>query len=173
MSNRSIRIPPKPHTSVYQRIPVNTNVYQCIHIDITYQTVDTVSPPVTRFTIVHVFFYEPTLWDIMCLIICSYQRFKTSIIYPSSLAHYFWLVIISIAILYNMTMIIARLVFDQLRMDYWKIWLITDYICDSIYILDILVRFKTGTQRESSHVLITCIIIISFSLTLGKQGVQK
>lgn len=76
--------------------------------------------------------------------IFSLQKLKQSVIFPSSGAHYIWLVVISLAILYNMIMIIARMVFGQLQSDYWQIWIATDYVCDTVYILDIAVRFKTG-----------------------------
>jgi len=67
--------------------------------------------------------------------------------------YYIWLIVISIAILYNIIFVIARAVFifviaravfDQLALDYSATWYTLDYLCDTIYLLDMLVRLNTG-----------------------------
>ena len=67
------------------------------------------------------------------------------VIDPSSDTYYRWLFVISIAVLYNVLMIIARSVFWKLHDgNLLAIWLFFDYICDFIYLLDMAVQFRTG-----------------------------
>ena len=63
---------------------------------------------------------------------------------PSSSFYYKWLFVISVAVLYNWTMIVARSVFWKLQSEYLVLWLVLDYVCDLIYILDMVVQFRTG-----------------------------
>ena len=63
---------------------------------------------------------------------------------PSSNTYYRWLGVISFAVLYNLTMIIARSVFWKLQEDYLYVWLAFDYLSDLIYIMDTFVQFRTG-----------------------------
>ena len=56
--------------------------------------------------------------------------------------------IISLAVVYNMVVIIARAVFWKLHDQYIYWWLVTDYVADLIYLADIAVRMRTGTNRS-------------------------
>lgn len=78
-------------------------------------------------------------------ICCSWtQWLKQGVIDPNSKGHYAWLFIISLAILYNITMVIARSVFTQLQTDFLAVWFVLDYACDVMYVIDTIIRFKTG-----------------------------
>ena len=59
---------------------------------------------------------------------------------------YYWLIIISLATLYNSFVIIARETFSKLQDENWKlaIWFITDYTSDIIYIVDMIIQCRTG-----------------------------
>jgi hypothetical protein len=48
--------------------------------------------------------------------------------------------------MYNYIFIIGRSAFDLLQDANFTAWLILDYLCDFIYLLDIGVRFRTGMQ---------------------------
>ena len=65
---------------------------------------------------------------------------------PMNIALYSWLIVVSIAVLYNLFVIIARQTFHQLQDASWKlgVWLILDYITDIIYVIDIVIQFRTG-----------------------------
>ncbi|KAK2193106.1 hypothetical protein NP493_17g07026 [Ridgeia piscesae] len=68
---------------------------------------------------------------------------------PSSDIYYRWLFVISIAVLYNVLMIIARSVFWKLHEGgLLVIWLCFDYLCDFIYLLDMVVQFRTETEVD-------------------------
>lgn len=41
----------------------------------------------------------------------------------------------------------CRACFDELQVRNMLVWLVLDYICDGVYILDIAVRLHTGTER--------------------------
>ncbi|CAI9623090.1 unnamed protein product [Staurois parvus] len=49
---------------------------------------------------------------------------------------------------YNLVIIICRSCFTELQYDYLSIWLSLDYLCDILYILDIVANFHTGFLKE-------------------------
>ncbi|CAN9514675.1 unnamed protein product [Ophioblennius macclurei] len=63
---------------------------------------------------------------------------------PSDDAYYYWLMVIGAAVFYNWTLLVVRACFDELQMKVMLAWLVLDYVCDGIYILDIAVRLHTG-----------------------------
>lgn len=60
-----------------------------------------------------------------------------------------WLTIITLAVLYNSFVIIARQTFQQMQDTKWEIaiWLTLDYIADAIYIIDMIIQARTGIVR--------------------------
>ncbi len=62
---------------------------------------------------------------------------------PWERPYYVCLLISSIAVLYNIFMIIGRFAFDFLD-DYVLAWLICDYLADIIYIFDIAYQSRKG-----------------------------
>lgn len=72
---------------------------------------------------------------------------KTSAFYvidPGKAFYYRWLIIISLAVLYNYIFIIGRTSFDLLQSENPTLWYFLDYLCDFIYLIDIAIRFRTG-----------------------------
>uniref|UniRef100_A0A8C3PU12 Cyclic nucleotide gated channel subunit alpha 1 n=1 Tax=Calidris pygmaea TaxID=425635 RepID=A0A8C3PU12_9CHAR len=70
------------------------------------------------------------------------------IIDPAGNMYYNWLFCITMPVMYNWTMIIARACFDELQHDYLAIWFIIDYVSDAIYIADMFVRIRTGYLEQ-------------------------
>ncbi|CAH2104001.1 unnamed protein product [Euphydryas editha] len=66
---------------------------------------------------------------------------------PTSPAHYRWLAIVSLAILYNMVFVIGRAVFWNLD-DLTYFWFFLDYLCDAIYIVDTVVHIHEGYLEQ-------------------------
>lgn len=48
-------------------------------------------------------------------------------------------------------MYFCRACFDELQMRNVMVWLVLDYVCDGVYILDIAVRLHTGTEKTNFH----------------------
>ena len=65
---------------------------------------------------------------------------------PSGSLHYCWLIIVTISVLYNWIFIIARTAFLDLQINTLSLWLTLDYLSDIIYIVDMVIQFKTGKQ---------------------------
>lgn len=58
---------------------------------------------------------------------------------------YYWVAIVSVAFVYNLVVPIARAVFVDLATgNLWLFWLVLDLFFDSIYLLDMLIRSRTG-----------------------------
>lgn len=70
---------------------------------------------------------------------------------PSQTFYYYWLSIVSIAVLYNVIMLIARSAFLLLQERFLIIWLIFDYGCDLIYIIDTFIQTRTGSFEFVSN----------------------
>ncbi|XP_029457775.1 cyclic nucleotide-gated cation channel alpha-4 [Rhinatrema bivittatum] len=49
-----------------------------------------------------------------------------------------------VPVLYNWIILICRSCFSELQERYLTVWLTLDYICDAFYLLDMVVRFRTG-----------------------------
>ncbi|KAK4877622.1 hypothetical protein RN001_010128 [Aquatica leii] len=72
---------------------------------------------------------------------CGYRV----VVDPSRPWHYKWLMVVSLAVLYNVIFVPGRAVFWELNNSVpAPVWWSLDYLCDAIYIIDILVRAHEG-----------------------------
>uniref|UniRef100_A0A0N5C703 Cyclic nucleotide-binding domain-containing protein n=1 Tax=Strongyloides papillosus TaxID=174720 RepID=A0A0N5C703_STREA len=63
--------------------------------------------------------------------------------------YYYWTGVVSIAFIYNLIVIIARVVFADLNGGLmWIVWLSSDLISDIIYVIDIFVKSRTGFLEQ-------------------------
>lgn len=51
---------------------------------------------------------------------------------------------------------VSRACFDELQMKNVLVWLVLDYICDGVYILDIAVRLHTGNEIMNKNINLNC-----------------
>ncbi|XP_059918087.1 cyclic nucleotide-gated cation channel-like [Gadus macrocephalus] len=72
------------------------------------------------------------------------RRCKVFVLSPSDDAYYHWLIVIGAAVLYNWSLLVARACFNELQTNNVLVWPVLDYLCDSLYILDTVVRLRTG-----------------------------
>ncbi|XP_050710684.1 cyclic nucleotide-gated cation channel alpha-3-like isoform X2 [Eriocheir sinensis] len=63
-------------------------------------------------------------------------------------AHYKWLFVMTAALLYNWVMIIGRAVFWELHNLSPLLWLSLDYICDGVYLVDMIIRAHEGYLEQ-------------------------
>uniref|UniRef100_A0A452EI76 Cyclic nucleotide-gated channel alpha-1 n=1 Tax=Capra hircus TaxID=9925 RepID=A0A452EI76_CAPHI len=76
------------------------------------------------------------------------EKKEVVVIDPSGNTYYNWLFCITLPVMYNWTMIIARACFDELQSDYLEYWLVFDYLSDIVYLLDMFVRTRTGYLEQ-------------------------
>ncbi|NXY64811.1 CNG3 protein, partial [Callaeas wilsoni] len=76
------------------------------------------------------------------------EKKDTFTIDPAGNIYYNWLFCITMPVMYNWTMIIARACFDELQQDYIVAWFIIDYVSDAIYVADMFVRTRTGYLEQ-------------------------
>ncbi|XP_077163876.1 cyclic nucleotide-gated channel alpha-2 isoform X2 [Paroedura picta] len=67
---------------------------------------------------------------------------------PSGDWYYRWLMVIALPVLYNWCMLVARACFNELHTEYLILWLVLDYVSDGIYIMDIIIRLRTGFLEQ-------------------------
>ncbi|XP_029707336.1 cyclic nucleotide gated channel subunit alpha 1a [Takifugu rubripes] len=70
------------------------------------------------------------------------------IINPAGNLYYNWLFIITLPVMYNWTMIIARACFEELQHNFIVYWFFLDYISDLVYVADMFVRTRTGYLEQ-------------------------
>ncbi|GAB1608115.1 cyclic nucleotide-gated cation channel alpha-3-like [Argonauta hians] len=63
---------------------------------------------------------------------------------PSGNFYYRWLAVTSVAVIYNILLIVARSAFAELQRKYVALWITLDYLSDLVYLIDMGVRLKTG-----------------------------
>ncbi|KAM6220885.1 cyclic nucleotide-gated channel alpha-1 [Rhynchocyon petersi] len=76
------------------------------------------------------------------------EKKEVVIIDPAGSTYYNWLFCIALPVMYNWTLLIARACFDELQSDYLAYWIIFDYVSDTIYLLDMFVRTRTGYLEQ-------------------------
>ncbi|XP_016321311.1 cyclic nucleotide-gated cation channel-like [Sinocyclocheilus anshuiensis] len=76
------------------------------------------------------------------------KQWETFIVSPSDDIYYYWLFFIAAAVLYNWVLLVARACFDQLQTENPVVWLVFDYLCDFVYILDSCMRLRTGYLEQ-------------------------
>ncbi|KAG5260622.1 hypothetical protein AALO_G00294560 [Alosa alosa] len=62
--------------------------------------------------------------------------------------YYNWLFVITVPVMYNWTIIIARACFEEMQHDYLTSWLILDYVADMVYLADMAFRTRTGYLEQ-------------------------
>ncbi|XP_063740274.1 cyclic nucleotide gated channel subunit alpha 1a isoform X2 [Eleginops maclovinus] len=70
------------------------------------------------------------------------------ILNPAGNLYYNWLLVITLPVMYNWTMIIVRASFEELQRDYIIYWVILDYTSDLIYLADMFLRTRTGYLEQ-------------------------
>ncbi|XP_008296948.1 cyclic nucleotide gated channel subunit alpha 1a [Stegastes partitus] len=70
------------------------------------------------------------------------------VINPASNLYYNWLFVITVPVMYNWTMIIARACFEELQHNYLLYWVILDYTSDVVYLADMFFRTRTGYLEQ-------------------------
>ncbi|KAM4603362.1 cyclic nucleotide gated channel subunit alpha 1a [Polymixia lowei] len=70
------------------------------------------------------------------------------IINPAGNLYYDWLFFISIPVMYNWVVIIARASFEELQHNFIGYWVIFDFLADLIYLADIAFKTRTGYLEQ-------------------------
>ncbi|KAM3622724.1 uncharacterized protein V6R79_002423 [Siganus canaliculatus] len=70
------------------------------------------------------------------------------VINPAGGLYYNWLFIITLPVMYNWTMIIARASFEEFQHNNILYWVFFDYISDMMYLADMFVRTRTGYLEQ-------------------------
>ncbi|XP_054748043.2 cyclic nucleotide-gated cation channel alpha-3-like [Lytechinus pictus] len=78
---------------------------------------------------------------------------KKTIVVPDGDFLLYWLTVVSIAVVYNLWVLIAREAWPELQDKSPVGWFIADYFCDFIYILDIVVQARTAYLEHGLHVV--------------------
>ncbi|XP_071088023.1 cyclic nucleotide-gated channel alpha-3-like [Haliotis cracherodii] len=84
-----------------------------------------------------------------CTIIFTKRFWAELVIDPSSSFYYYWSMFLTVAVYYNLIVIILRAVFTELRESaYMPFWFAFDYFFDLTYILDSVVKSRLGFLEQ-------------------------
>uniref|UniRef100_A0A1A9X0B5 Ion transport domain-containing protein n=1 Tax=Glossina brevipalpis TaxID=37001 RepID=A0A1A9X0B5_9MUSC len=75
---------------------------------------------------------------------CRYLQERRSVVNPDENFYFYWLMALTICILYNLWTLIVRQSFPELQQSVPRFWLICDISTDIVFVLDILVQLRTG-----------------------------
>jgi hypothetical protein len=75
-------------------------------------------------------------------------KFNYFVLSPDDNCVFIWLIILNICVLYNLWLIIARQSFEKLQTLFESYWKITDALSDIIYLIDVIVQFRTGYLEQ-------------------------
>ncbi|XP_052799171.1 uncharacterized protein LOC128230770 [Mya arenaria] len=78
----------------------------------------------------------------------KHKTFKSLVVHPSGGVMFYWLGIVTLAVLYNIWTCIAREAFREIQRGYMYIWFLFDGLCDFVYVCDIFVQFRTGYLNQ-------------------------
>ncbi|CAF0786655.1 unnamed protein product [Adineta steineri] len=76
------------------------------------------------------------------------ENSKNWVVDPSQSFYYYWSSIVSLAVLYNYTILIGRSAFLLLQQRLLIVWLIFDYLCDVCYIIDTFIQTRKGYLEQ-------------------------
>ncbi|KAM6061338.1 cyclic nucleotide-gated channel alpha-2 [Chlamydotis macqueenii] len=76
------------------------------------------------------------------------KKWQIFVVDPAGDWYYRWLAVIAVPVLYNWCLLVARACFSDLQKTYVVLWLVLDYISDSVYIGDIVIRLRTGFLEQ-------------------------
>ncbi|XP_061862739.1 cyclic nucleotide-gated olfactory channel [Colius striatus] len=76
------------------------------------------------------------------------RRWQIFVVDPAGDWYYRWLAVITVPVLYNWCLLIARACFSDLQETYCVLWLVLDYVSDSIYVVDVVMRLHTGFLEQ-------------------------
>ena len=59
-----------------------------------------------------------------------------------------WLWVINVAVLYNLIVVVGRAVFWELDNLIPRTWMVMDYVCDGLYVVDTFIRMHEGYLEQ-------------------------
>ncbi|XP_052073147.1 cyclic nucleotide-gated channel rod photoreceptor subunit alpha-like isoform X1 [Mytilus californianus] len=82
-----------------------------------------------------------------------YVHNDVTVFKPDGSPMFYWLLIVTVAVLYNLWTCIVRQAFRELQYDHKYMWITFDIVSDLIYILDIVAQLRTGYLEQGLMVL--------------------
>ncbi|XP_071502067.1 cyclic nucleotide-gated channel alpha-3-like [Diadema antillarum] len=83
------------------------------------------------------------------------EKSVSTIIEPDGDFIFYWLFVVTVAIVYNFWVLIAREAWPELQEKGRVAWFVFDYLCDFVYIVDIVVHWRTAFLEQGLLVMDT------------------
>ncbi|XP_033238429.1 serine-rich adhesin for platelets-like isoform X4 [Drosophila pseudoobscura] len=77
-----------------------------------------------------------------------YLQKRRSVVNPDENFYFYWLMMVTVCVLYNLWTLIVRQSFPELQQAVPTFWLICDSMTDVVFILDIIVQLRTGYLEQ-------------------------
>ncbi|KYM97843.1 Cyclic nucleotide-gated olfactory channel [Cyphomyrmex costatus] len=76
------------------------------------------------------------------------RKSSRTVINPDENVYYYWLMVVSVCVLYNLWALIVRQSLPELNELVYITWLMLDYFSDVVFIMDVIVQFRTGYLEQ-------------------------
>ncbi|XP_049794521.1 uncharacterized protein LOC126204156 [Schistocerca nitens] len=76
------------------------------------------------------------------------QRLPRTVVNPDENFYFYWLMLLTVCVLYNLWTLIVRQSFPELQQRAPAFWLSCDSISDAVFLLDVAVQFRTGYLEQ-------------------------
>ena len=77
-----------------------------------------------------------------------HRRLSRYVVNPDENFYFYWLMVLTLCVLYNVWALIVRQSFPELQQLAEPMWLAADYLSDAVFVLDIVVQFRTGYLEQ-------------------------
>lgn len=75
-------------------------------------------------------------------------KIPKTVVNPDENFYFYWLMVVTIGILYNLWTLIVRQSFPELQSNASRFWLSCDCLTDVVFILDVVVQLRTGYLEQ-------------------------
>uniref|UniRef100_A0A1I8M3P6 Uncharacterized protein n=1 Tax=Musca domestica TaxID=7370 RepID=A0A1I8M3P6_MUSDO len=77
-----------------------------------------------------------------------YLQKRRSVVNPDENFHFYWLMVLTICVLYNLWTLIVRQSFPELQQAVPTFWFLCDSVTDVVFVIDIIVQLRTGYLEQ-------------------------
>ncbi|XP_055840481.1 uncharacterized protein LOC129908169 isoform X3 [Episyrphus balteatus] len=77
-----------------------------------------------------------------------YLQKRRSVVNPDENFYFYWLMVLTVSVLYNLWTLIVRQSFPELQQAVPRFWFLCDMLTDVVFILDIVVQLRTGYLEQ-------------------------
>lgn len=96
-------------------------------------------------------------------------KIPKTVVNPDENFYFYWLMTVTISILYNLWTLIVRQSFPELQENASRFWLSCDCLTDFVFIVDVAVQLRTGYLEQG---LMVCLLLVFWREVTSDAGID-